>query len=237
MLNFTRGEWIAASLLLSSILGMLLFSQLYENRATEKYDFSDFKIAATHFAERQQWLEDSMEVARKEEWAKGRKEEWAKGRKGEGGKEYYPKDSSWKKQEKKPQYAIVKLELNICDTSEIVVVPQFGSKRAKKLVEYREKLGGFYSFEQIKEVYILQNIEVEFLKKYFTLDVSLIHKININTATYKELVAHQYIDSYLAKTIINHREKKGKFNNLNELQQATNAYQELMDKLAHYIEF
>jgi hypothetical protein len=98
-------------------------------------------------------------------------------------------------------------------------------------------LGGFFSFEQVKEVYILQNMEVEFLKKYFTLDISLIHKILINTATYKELVSHPYIDSYLAKLIINHRDKKGKFSSMEEVQKSTHAYQELIEKLQYYIEF
>jgi DNA uptake protein ComE-like DNA-binding protein len=86
-------------------------------------------------------------------------------------------------------------------------------------------------------VYVLQNIEVEFLKKYFTLDVSLIRKININTASYKELVAHPYFDSYLSKLIINYREKNGNITSMDEVQKATNAYQELIEKIKHYIEF
>jgi DNA uptake protein ComE-like DNA-binding protein len=234
MLNFTRGEWIAATVLLLLIIIQLLFSVLYEARPAEPVDYTEFKELVTQFETRLQFVEDSIENARKERYANNYQQ---------NRKSYYSYDTSYKKnapfekQEKKPQYAIVKLELNRCDTSEIVVVPQFGSKRAQKLVEYREKLGGFYAFEQIKEVYILQNIEPDFLKKYFTLDVSLIHKIKINTATYKELVTHPYIDSYLAKMIINYREKNGKFTSMDEVQKATNAYQELMEKLKYYVEF
>jgi len=235
MLNFTRGEWIAATILLLFIILQLLFSVFYEARSSKPADFTKFKELLTQFEARQQQIEDSIENARKESYTN---------RYQQNRKESVPNDSSrnrnnipFEKQEKKPQYAIVKLELNACDTSDIVVVPQFGSKRAQKLVEYRENLGGFYSFEQIKEVYILQNVEVEFLKKYFTLDLSLIRKTNINTATYKELVAHPYIDAYLAKLIINHREKKRKFTSMEEVQKVTNAYQELIEKLRHYIEF
>ena len=234
MLNFTRGEWIAATMLLLFIVGQLLFSFLYEGRPSPPVDFTEFKELVAQFEVRQQFIEDSTENARKEYYAN---------RYPKNKREYVSnhastyKNISFEKQEKKPQYAIVRLELNLCDTSEIVVVPQFGSKRAQKLVEYREKLGGFYAFEQVKEVFILQNMEVPFLEKYFTLDVSLIRKININSASYKELVAHPYIDSYLAKIIVNHREKKGKFASLEELQKATNAYQELIEKLKYYIEF
>jgi len=235
MLKFTRGEWIAAIILLIFIIIQLLFSVLYEARPAQPVDYTKFKQWVTLFETRLQFVEDSIENARKEKYA---------GNYQHNRKSYYSYDTSryknsspFEKQEKKPQYTIVKLELNRCDTSEIVVVPQFGSKRAQKLVEYREKLGGFYAFEQIKEIYILQNIEVDFLKKYFTLDVSLLRKININTATYKELVAHPYLDSYLAKTIINYREKTGKFTSMEEVQKATNAYQELVEKLRHYVEF
>ena len=234
MFNFTHGERTAAIVLLLIIVIQLLFSVFYEARSSKSSDFNEFKEMVIQFEARQLFLEDSIENARKEYYAN---------RYQQNRREYYPYDSSrnrnapFEKQEKKTQYTIVKLELNRCDTSEIVVVPQFGSKRAQKLVEYRESLGGFYAFEQVKEIYILQNIEVEFLKKYFTLDLSLIRKININTATYKELTAHPYIDSYLAKLIINHREKKGNFTSMEEVQKATHAYQELIEKLRHYIDF
>ena len=235
MLNFTRGEWIAATILLLLITFQLFFVYLYEARPSKPVDFTEFKELVIQFEARQQFLEDSIENAQKEYYAnKYQKDK----------KQKHPNDSSnnWKKntfekQEKKPQYDIMKLELNLCDSSEVLVVPQFGNKRAQKLVEYRDNLGGFYSFEQVQEVFILQNIEIDFLKKYFTLNRSLIHKININTATYKELVMHPYIDSYLAKLMINYREKNGNFTSMEEVQKATNAYQELIEKLRYYIEF
>ena len=235
MLKFTRSEWIAATILLIFIVIQLLFSFLYEARPAKPADYTEFKEWVTQFEAHLKWVEDSIENARKERYANNYQQ---------NRRTYYSYDTSrnknntpFEKQEKKPQYAIVKLELNLCDSTEVVVVPQFGSKRAQKLVEYREKLGGFYALEQLKEVFILQNIEVDFLKKYFTLDVSLIRKINTNTATYKELVAHPYIDSYLAKIMINHREKKGKFTSMEEVQKATNAYEELVEKLKYYVEF
>jgi len=234
MLNFTRGERIAATILFLIIIAQLLFSVFYKVRNLKPINFTEFKEQIIQFEIRQQFLEDSLENARKENYVNYYQQN----------RKYHLCDSSrnqqntpFEKQEKKQQYTIIKLELNLCDTSEIVVVPQFGAKRAQKLVEYRENLGGFYAFEQIKEVYILQNIDIELLKKYFTLNASLIRKININTATYQELVVHPYIDSYLAKLIINCRGKKGNFTSMEEVQRATNIYQELVEKLKYYIEF
>jgi len=235
MLNFTRNEWIAAIILLLFIIVQLLFSVLYEVRPVKPIDFTEFKALVDQLEARQQFLKDSMENIRKEKFANSYQQSRAINNAYDSSKN--KKNTPFEKQEKKPQYTIIRLELNECDTSEIVVVPQFGSKRAQKLVEYRDQLGGFYAFEQVKEVFILQNIDVDFLKKYFTLNRSLIRKININTATYKELILHPYLDSYLAKLIINYRERKGNFTSMEEFQKTTNAYQELIDRLQHYIEF
>ena len=143
----------------------------------------------------------------------------------------------FQKQERKPLYDIVKVDLNSCDTNDLLTVPQFGSKRAAKLVEYREKLGGFYCYSQLQEVYVMQNIDTTRLKDYLFINKQKIKKLNINTATYKELVSHPYIDAYLTKLILQHREKNGPIRDLNELQQITHAYPELIEKLRPYIGF
>ena len=131
----------------------------------------------------------------------------------------------------------MKIDLNRCDTSDIMRVPTFGSKRAQKLVEYRERLGGFYSLAQVREVFVLQDMDVSHLEKYFYVNAGDVRKININTATYKEMVAHPYFDAYLTKTILHYREQHGAIHSLEELQQVTHAYPELMEKLRHYVVF
>ena len=116
-------------------------------------------------------------------------------------------------------------------------IPLFGSKRAIKLVEYREKLGGFHSLEQIQEVYILQSITLEHLEKYFTVNKRNIRKIAINSVGYEELIAHPYFDAYLTKSILYYRQKHGYIRNIEEFRQATNVYQELLDKIEPYLSF
>ena len=142
-----------------------------------------------------------------------------------------------KSQGKKPLYEIVKIDLNSCDTNDLVTVPQFGSKRAAKLVEYRDKLGGFHSLSQLQEVYVMQSIDTVKLKDYLYINKQKIRKLNINIATYQELVSHPYIDGYLTKLIIRHREQNGPIHDLDELQRITHAYPELIEKLKPYVVF
>jgi len=142
-----------------------------------------------------------------------------------------------KKQPKKLEYEIIKVELNSCDSTDVLGIPLFGSKRAGMLIEYRDKLGGFYKLEQMKEVFVLQDFDIDFIEKYFYINKTKIVKIPINTASYAEMVKHPYLDAYLCKQIIKYREKNGNIKDLEELKKATNAYQELIDKLSHYVLF
>lgn len=223
--NFTKGEYVAGLTLLAIIISSYLFYYLYDSKAKPSVDMREKEQEFLAFAEEQERLRDSFELVRAQRYRYHRT--------------YYqndtiPKDSVRKK---RLMYDIVKLDINRCDTDDIKVVPQFGSKRATALVSYRDKLGGFYSLSQLKEVFVLQNLEVEFLQKYFVVHASSVKKINVNTASYQEMIKHPYFDAYLTKTIINYRQKNGHISSFSELQQVTHAYPELMEKLSHYIVF
>ena len=222
--HFTRGEWAAALLMLTIILASNIFYFFYEIPLRPSPDVHLYEAQFQQFALEQQRLEDSLSAIRQQAYT----------RRSHSRPDTLP---PFKSQERKPMYEIVKIDLNSCDTNELVTVPQFGSKRAAKLVEYRDKLGGFNSISQLQEVYILQNIDTVKLKDYLYINKQKIKKLNINTATYQELVAHPYIDAYLTKLIIHHRERNGPIRDIEELQRITHAYPELIEKLKPYLVF
>lgn len=226
-INFARGEWVAALVLLAFILGSYIVYYCYDSRKESTVQMDEYAAFCDEFNQRQLEIKDSIDNAYQHRYDKSPARYYTSG-------DTNPKN---KFPEKKPMYDIVKIDLNRCDTNDIMNVPQFGSKRAAKLVEYRDRLGGFYSLEQLKEVYVLQSIELSFLEKYFYVRENEVRKININEATYKQLISHPYFDAYLTKTILNYRNKKGRISSLTELQQVTHAYPELMDKLRHYVTF
>ena len=242
--RFTAGEWAASALIGLLLLAGILFYFLYENDAVANADTTEYQEFSREFEQEQQRLADSAKAARQARYRN-------KYSNNSGQYPYnrqYPVETfhetslrhsgdSLKKKPQKPQYAIVKVELNRADTSDIMRIPGFGSKRAQKIVEYRDKLGGFYSLSQLQEIYILQNINLEYVEKYFTADRRLIRKININQCDYKTLVSHPYFDSYLTKTILNYRQKNGHIHDMAQLRDITHIYAELEEKLQWYIEF
>jgi len=210
------------------LLTVMIASNIYyfwhDNRQKPTLDFSLYEAQFQQFAQEQQRLADSIGASRQQTFSDR------------------PRVRSdtlppFQKQERKPMYDIVKVDLNSCDTNDLLTIPQFGSKRAAKLVEYRDKLGGLYSLSQLQEVYVMQNIDTAKLKTYLYINKQKIKKLNINTATYQELVAHPYIDAYLTKLILKHREKNGPIRDLDELQRITHAYPELIEKLRPYVGF
>lgn len=222
--HFTRGEWAAALLMLTVILASNIFYFFYDIPLKPSLDVHLYETQFQQFAMEQQCMEDSLNALRQQFYDRREKNR----------SDTLP---PFKRQVRKPMYDIVRIDLNSCDTDELVTVPQFGSKRAAKLIEYRDRLGGISSFSQLQEVYVLQNVDTIKLKEYLYINKLKIRKLNVNTATYQELIAHPYIDSYLTKLIIHHRERNGPIRDLDELQRITHAYPELIEKLRPYLVF
>ena len=219
--NFTGGEWIASLILAGFILFCYLFYFLYDGRTKPSTDMAQYAAVFEAFNQRQDRIRDSLAMVRRNSYPNHL---------GMG-------DTVPRKAAKQPMYEIVKIDLNRCDSADITVVPMFGIKRAARLVEYRDKLGGFHSLEQLREVFVLQDIPMDLLEKYFIVHPADIRKININTATYKEMVSHPYFDAYLTKTILNYRSRNGDITSFDELQRITHAYPELMERLRWYVVF
>ena len=223
-LHFTRGEWAAALFLLTIMTAGNIYYFLCDIHPRPSCDVHQYEAQFQRFAAEQKRLDDSIAASRQRTY---------------GDRPHIRSDTipPSKSRQRQPMYDIVKLDLNSCDTDDLVTVPQFGSKRAAKLVEYREKLGGFHSFSQLQEVYVMQSIDTEKLKTYLYINKQGIKQLNVNTATYQELVSHPYIDAYLTKLILKHRERNGPIRDLDELQRITHAYPELIENLRPYLVF
>ncbi len=126
----------------------------------------------------------------------------------------FPKDSF----PKRPAFTITKLDLNVADTTQLITVYGIGSKFSKRIVEYRERLGGFVSMDQLNEVYRLDTTAVGRIKKKFFVSLGFVpRQIQLNTVTEKELAAHPYISYKLAAAVVAYRFQHGYFNSIEDL--------------------
>lgn len=135
------------------------------------------------------------------------------------------------REEKKPGT----ININEADTTALIALPGIGSKLSARIIAFREKLGGFYSVEQVGETYGLPDSTFQKIKGRLQVDGNGIRKINVNTATKEELKAHPYIRWNLANAIVEYRNQHGAFKSLEELKQIVlideNAYQKISNYL------
>jgi competence protein ComEA len=120
------------------------------------------------------------------------------------------------------------------DTSAFIALPGIGSKLAARIVSFRDKLGGFYSIDQIGETYGLPDSTFQKIRGLLHVS-SLVKKLNINNATKDELKEHPYIKWNLANVIVEYRNQHGAFKNLEELKNIATIDEATFKKIAHYL--
>ncbi|HAX96494.1 MAG TPA: hypothetical protein DCY35_08245 [Prolixibacteraceae bacterium] len=127
------------------------------------------------------------------------------------------------------------IELNGADSSSLVAVPWIGPAYASRIQRYRELLGGFYSVEQIHEVYGMTDEIFKRISPYLDVDSQKIKKLKINLAEYPELRAHPYITPRQARLIIDRRSAKGPWKNIEELKPDTIFTVPEYERISHYL--
>lgn len=97
------------------------------------------------------------------------------------------------------------VELNAADTTLLKQLRGIGSGYAKMIVNYRSKLGGFYTKEQLLEVYHFKEETYQKIQHQLQVDTTLIQKIPINEANIDVLKRHPYIRYFQAKSLYDNR--------------------------------
>lgn len=130
-------------------------------------------------------------------------------------------------------------DLNEADTASLMELPYIGSFRAKKIIEYREKLGGFYSIEQLLEVPTIDSTILEKIYEFIIVDTSnsKIRKIKINSCSLDELAKHPYVKYRMAKAIKNYIFQHGPIKNAREFNEVIPLPDSNKRKILPYLEF
>jgi competence protein ComEA len=127
------------------------------------------------------------------------------------------------------------VDLNLADSLDLQQLSGIGPSFASRIIKYRDLLGGYCRKEQLLEVFGMDSLRYEGIVGHVVASDEHVKKININTATLKELMAHPYIEFYLAKSIVSHRNTIKKYNTLEELMDARLIYEDLFYKIAPYL--
>jgi DNA uptake protein ComE-like DNA-binding protein len=135
---------------------------------------------------------------------------------------------------KKPA-EIIPIDINLADSTMFETLPFIGPTLAKRIVLYREKLGGFYSITQLAEVWGLQDSVFQKIKERVLLSDNNFKKIDINVIQLNDLKSHPYFGYKIANAIIKFRDQHGSFKSLDEIQKIVLIDEGIYNKIAHYL--
>lgn len=108
----------------------------------------------------------------------------------------------------------VQIDINTVDINGLINIG-LKPKIAKKILRYRDMLGGYVNSAQFEELKLNQQ-DLEFLNKHLIITNNNIHYLNINSDDFKVLLKHPYLDYETVKKICKYRRYK-KINNPNDI--------------------
>lgn len=132
---------------------------------------------------------------------------------------------------------ITKNDINLASAADLKMINGIGEKLAKRIVDYRIKLQGFSFNDQIFEVWALDKEIANKVLQHFEVTKSpTIKKININTATFKEVLAIVYIDYELTKKIFRYKDEVAEIQSIEELKKIESFPLEKFSRITLYLE-
>jgi competence ComEA-like helix-hairpin-helix protein len=130
---------------------------------------------------------------------------------------------------------VKKIDINTATASDFQELKGIGEKLSLKIINFRDKLGGFASIDQLGTTYGLPEETFLAIKPNLSINPSTIKKININTATVEELNAHPYINWNEAKLIIEYRNQHGNYKSTEEILNIKAFEKAFFDKIKPYL--
>ncbi|HYQ58375.1 MAG TPA: helix-hairpin-helix domain-containing protein [Draconibacterium sp.] len=127
------------------------------------------------------------------------------------------------------------VELNSADTTDLMRINGIGPVFASRIIKYRNLLGGFYTKQQLMEVYGFSDEDYSAVEPYILIDTTAIKQIRINYVDYKELIRHPYFDKAIVDALLEEKDNHGPIKNVSDIVLLENVDSEFVEKVRPYI--
>lgn len=128
------------------------------------------------------------------------------------------------------------IDINGGDSLAYLSLPGIGPAYARRIINFRDKLGGFHSVNQVAETFGLPDSTFQKVKALLLISNESVKRININSATPDEMKVHPYIRYQLANLIVQYRNQHGPYKNIEDIKKIMIVNEELFNKIAPYLE-
>jgi competence ComEA-like helix-hairpin-helix protein len=130
---------------------------------------------------------------------------------------------------------IIVIELNTADTTSLQQISRIGNYLAKRIVDYRQKLGGFHSIEQLMEINGINEERFTGIIPYVYVDKGKIARLDLNKNSFKDFTRHPYFEYYVVKAIFEYKDKHGIFTSVEDIKKISLIDNDLYHKINPYL--
>lgn len=150
-------------------------------------------------------------------------------------------DAVYKKSEYTPkampseQPKVTLIDINQADTTELKQIRGVGSVLSKRIITFRDRLGGFHNIGQLSEVYGLKDsVVLKLQERFYVGDSIRITKLDLLKSSVEELRNHPYINYRLSNLIVAYR-KQHKVTSLNQIRDIKIITDSIYKKIQPYL--
>lgn len=105
-----------------------------------------------------------------------------------------------------PFIRIPKLELNGADSAALVGLRGIGPWYARKILDYRERLGGFHELQQLLEIDGIDQERIDGFAENVEIDTAKIRRLDLWHTPDSLLARHPYLGAKGARSVVRYRE-------------------------------
>ncbi|PWK77635.1 competence ComEA-like helix-hairpin-helix protein [Mucilaginibacter oryzae] len=129
------------------------------------------------------------------------------------------------------------IEVNTADSAKLTMIRGIGPAFARRIVRYRQRVGGFYSKAQLKEVYGIDEQKYKQIEDGVSVDGRYLIKVNINTAVFNDLKRFPYLSYKQMDAIIAYRDEHGNYRSVKDLENIAILNAQILRKIEPYLVF
>lgn len=131
----------------------------------------------------------------------------------------------------------VVIDINTADSVLLTTIKGIGPSFAARIIKFRNRLGGFHSKEQLKEVYGIDSTKFDQINSQIKVESIALSQIKINECTFEELKLFPYLTYKQMNAIIAYRKQHGFYKSIDDLNKIAILNPEIIQKIKPYLAF
>ncbi|MDA9555278.1 helix-hairpin-helix domain-containing protein [Pelobium sp.] len=131
----------------------------------------------------------------------------------------------------------VKIDINDADSAMLTNIRGIGPSFASRIVKYRNRLGGFHSKEQLKEVFGIDSLKYSQIENQIKIEVINLKQIKINECVFEDLKNFPYLSYKQMNAMVAYRKQHGPYKSIDDLNKIAILTPEIIQKIKPYLSF